>query len=701
MVLSYKVCDRCVKIDFRTVFSLHVRRRNGVVIRRLDHFTQASARGTCLLCRLLAGMRAIAPTLKWTNEMAVYELRAFSAFMAYGFGRRDVSNPRIPRGLKDTVLLGVVRRAERNLQHSWAETGFIAQDMSHKSEEQGQFRPRKVDPGSVDFDIINSWIKFCQENHRKQCELSGSREIQNLRLIDCRARRIVHAEKNQKYAALSYVWGRPTLIGLDVASESLHEKLPCTIEDAIRTTTLVGLEYLWIDRYCISQENKEERHTQISQMDSVYQNAEVTIIAAAGDDPTHGLPGMGSAMRVPQQSIQTSTGVLRSTLPDGKFAVEESLWNTRGWTYQEAILSRRRLVFTKYQIYFQCNGMHCCESIHKPLGILHVRNRQRMRAWNGDGPFNAGGLGTHPWQVLDRIAEFSKRRLTYESDVLNAMTGILNAFRSMRRPVFHHFGVPSLPPVLNTQKIGVAFGKLISLITLPTNPDHGLATGLCWFLEKPSKRRAGFPSWSWIGWMGHVSKPNHDRLQYYFGFPEGHLDVKIWIELEDGTIRRWLDHVTIEIHDRPHYAQYLYLEIYTIRIRFILASDEISGNDLVGCTPSSVNAETRFNAEIVVNNPEQEELVVYCQLILTREVAQGSCLHHRLCTESWNGILFGRPHLEPKDSRSRGGFVMVIDFLDGFWERIGHLNLADIESNWCHQARQLSIPVKKQTIRLG
>ena len=605
MGLSRKVCDHCAKIDFRTVFSLHVRHRKGVVIRRLGHFTQAWADRTCQLCRLLAGMRASALPFEETNEIAVYELRAFSALVVNGFGRRDVSNGRKPQGLRDTVLLGVVRCAEKNLQHSWAEMGFIAQDMSHKSEEQGHFRPRKVDSGSVDFNVINSWIKFCRENHRKQCGFSGKREIQNLRLIDCRARRIVHAEKGKKYAALSYIWGPPTPIGPDVASELLPEKLPRTIEDAIRTTTLVGLEFLWIDRYCIPQEDKKERHIQISQMDSVYQNAEVTIIAAAGDDPAYGLPGMGSAMRIPQQLIQVSTGILRSTLPDGKFAIEESLWNTRGWTYQEAILSRRRLVFTKYQIYFQCNGMHCCESIDKPLGILHVKNRQRMRAWNGDGPFNAGGLGTYPWHVLDRIAEFSKGRLTYESDVLNAMTGILNAFRSMKRPVFHHFGVPSLPPVLNTQKIGVAFGQLVSLITLPTNPDHGLATGLCWFLEKPSQRRAGFPSWSWTGWTGQVSKPNHDRLQYYFGFPEGHLDVKIWIELEDETIRRWSDDVTtVEIHGRVRYTQYLHLEIYTIRIRFIVASDKISGNDLVGSTTPSVRADTRFNAEIVANGPE-------------------------------------------------------------------------------------------------
>ena len=77
--------------------------------------------------------------------------------------------------------------------------------------------------------------------------------------------------------------------------------------------------------------------------------------------------------------------------------------------------------------------MYYCESIEKPLHILHVKTQQKLRAWNGDGPFVATGLWSHPWEVLHRIAEFSRRELTYDSDVLNDMTGILNEFKRMKR----------------------------------------------------------------------------------------------------------------------------------------------------------------------------------------------------------------------------------------------------------------------------
>jgi hypothetical protein len=520
------VCDHCTKIDFKAIFSLDIRTRRGILIRRLGHVDQTWIVGSCELCQLVGTMCGNSLPSETTDQSASYELRAFSSLVVYGFGRRDVSNGRKPKGLQATILLGVVRAAESDFQESWAARGLIALDAGDGMIGQRDFKTRKVHQSLVDFEIVKGWMAFCQEHHSKNCAFLEE-DIKSLWLIDCHVRKTFAASTKEKYAALSYSWGKPVPHHSDFGPGSLPESLPRTIEDAIKTTTLIGLKYLWVDRYCIPQNNNEERHIQISQMDCVYRSAEITIIAAAGHDPTYGLPGIGSAMRVPQKIVQINAGMLITTLPDGKFAIEESLWNTRGWTYQEAILSRRRLVFTRHQVYFQCNGMHCCESIDKPLDILHVKTQQKMRAWNGDGPFVATGIGSHPWEILHRIAEFSKRELSYDSDVLNAMTGILSEYKRMKRPVYHHFGVPSLPPFLNTQTIGKAFGKPVSLVALPTNSDHGLATGLCWYLERPSARRAKFPSWSWTGWMGHVAKPTQDHLQYYFGFPEGHLDVKI------------------------------------------------------------------------------------------------------------------------------------------------------------------------------
>jgi hypothetical protein len=114
-------------------------------------------------------------------------------------------------------------------------------------------------------------------------------------LIDCQTLDIMLAE-DMPYVALSYVWG----CGSAATSITELEALPNTIRDAITVTLKLGFRYLWVDRYCIDQENDEEKSDQCGKMDQVYQNAELTIIAAVGEDPSHGLPGVSLRKRDPQ-----------------------------------------------------------------------------------------------------------------------------------------------------------------------------------------------------------------------------------------------------------------------------------------------------------------------------------------------------------------------------------------------------------------
>jgi hypothetical protein len=44
--------------------------------------------------------------------------------------------------------------------------------------------------------------------------------------------------------------------------------------------------------------------SQIREMDRIYTQAELVIIAAAGNDPDYGLPGVSSRGRKPQATIQ-------------------------------------------------------------------------------------------------------------------------------------------------------------------------------------------------------------------------------------------------------------------------------------------------------------------------------------------------------------------------------------------------------------
>ncbi len=86
------------------------------------------------------------------------------------------------------------------------------------------------------------------------------------------------------WVALSYVWGhaksspnlKSTELGLPLG------ELPVTVKDAIKVTKLLKYQYLWIDRYCIDQEDEASRQNQLNKMDAIYRGADLTIIAAAG-----------------------------------------------------------------------------------------------------------------------------------------------------------------------------------------------------------------------------------------------------------------------------------------------------------------------------------------------------------------------------------------------------------------------------------
>jgi hypothetical protein len=237
-------------------------------------------------------------------------------------------------------------------------------------------------------------------------------------------------------------------------------------------------------------------------MDLIYQNAELNIIAAIDKDPSYGLPGVGRWKRK-WKHLATCAKVgkhfLISTDAWPKVVTSGTKWETRAWKYQESLLSRRRLVFAKHQMYFECYGMCCCESLGFSLESLHRRDMHGFKSVfysKKVGTFPKG-VGTTLIKIIRRIEEYSKLNLPNPSDILKGMLGIFNAFQRSRLRIHHYAGIPILPSISDKD-----FGKPIEGWT----QSMGFFTGLFWRLktETPSERRHGFPSWCWTGWHGPV-----------------------------------------------------------------------------------------------------------------------------------------------------------------------------------------------------
>ncbi|KAH7341199.1 heterokaryon incompatibility protein-domain-containing protein, partial [Pyrenochaeta sp. MPI-SDFR-AT-0127] len=206
----------------------------------------------------------------------------------------------------------------------------------------------------VDLRLARRWLDFCVQEHWRRCQGSKKRVI-DLMVIDCENRVIVPLPARGNYVTLSYVWGNhPEQERSSLQESSLPVPLPQTIEDAITVTKGLGYNYLWVDKYCIDQ-RKEDFHTKLRQMDVIYENSVLTIIAAAGSHSSYGLAGISKIRK------SCSTQRLKSLPFLVADELRKSVWASRAWTFQEGLLSTRRLIFTEKQMYFECQGLYCFE----------------------------------------------------------------------------------------------------------------------------------------------------------------------------------------------------------------------------------------------------------------------------------------------------------------------------------------------------
>jgi hypothetical protein len=158
------------------------------------------------------------------------------------------------------------------------------------------------------------------------------------------------------------------------------------------------------------------------------------------------LLGAGSRCRKTQPRVSFKGEEYASTLPDLETLIQRSEWITRAWCFQEALLSKRWLIFTDYQVFFDCYTMHASESTSVPLESLHTRCQTSLSSWvKPSNVLPRNGVGNRAEEVWARITEYSSKSLTYDSDILNGIMGILENFERRQDPTFHHFGVPTCP----------------------------------------------------------------------------------------------------------------------------------------------------------------------------------------------------------------------------------------------------------------
>lgn len=354
-----------------------------------------------------------------------------------------------------------------------------------------EFHGRLIQRDQIDFDLVKTWLNGCLSWHGAECEkpvtedLSPPWNIPDIRVIDVERMCLVKMAKGCQYVTLSYIWGSiPTVIATKENITQMEKpgkllelvsEVPKTIRDAIPLTAKIGQRFLRVDRLCIVQDDKAHLQAHIWNMERIYGDSLLLIIAADGDSAEFGLLGVRTGTPHHQQTVLPNRPKVRLITTRGLDVLRDSTtYQHRAWTLREEFFPRRKLIFVRGQIFFECRHARWQEDV--------VVDNPKMRTKDqGCGRLLLPGEGLSVFLTYSQIVNnYTSRRLTWELDILDAFAGISNYWAD-------RFG--------GTLKYGL--------------PNAAFDWALLWEPQEHLSRRelgqSTFPSWSWAGWKGCVS----------------------------------------------------------------------------------------------------------------------------------------------------------------------------------------------------
>ncbi|KAH7411488.1 heterokaryon incompatibility protein-domain-containing protein [Cadophora sp. MPI-SDFR-AT-0126] len=393
-------------------------------------------------------------------------------------------------GLQDAYLVLLAK-------HSWSEGSL--------------FLGRNVESSRTNLALVKSWIDLCHNFHKDICEstynhFGDMREESFFGIIDVDMMCLTPLPRGRRYIALSYTWKPDELFKTTINTvnklrqpgglRDVLDDMPRAVRDSIDLVRDLGERYLWVDSICIVQDDLDSWELNAAGMDSVYGHADLTICAADDPDASAGLVALDSSRRIFSQHIEEyRPGLSLMVSHLSETYINRSRWNTRGWTFQERLLSRRCLLFTHGRVYFQCQATAMSEDII---------SEKETAGWSielGHAPLHLlANLNEKPIALYKNCVElYTTRSLTRSEDILAAFNGISNLLGGRLNAHFV-FGLPDSH---------FDWSLLWEPRAASSHRSIPAQAGTSGNQNRPKQMR--FPTWSWSGWTG-VMEYHHARL---------------------------------------------------------------------------------------------------------------------------------------------------------------------------------------------
>ncbi|KAF2820245.1 HET-domain-containing protein, partial [Ophiobolus disseminans] len=232
------------------------------------------------------------------------------------------------------------------------------------------------------------------------------------------------------YVCLSHRWSAS---GLTLATtqrnyEKHMEGIPLqdlgtVFMDTVHILRRLSVRYLWIDSLCIIQDQGGDWASESTMMAKIYSGAWFTLARQCG-----------ASSEISIQDLKARSHKLTNLATP---AVDFPL-KSRGWVYQERLLSRRVVHFTDREISWECGEAEICQCgwVKRKAHDLYSPKRNHTKALGiGNDVYQPDAHGIRQrWRRM--VSEFSPLQLTHISDRLPAIQGCVEQIKEKIRDAY-------------------------------------------------------------------------------------------------------------------------------------------------------------------------------------------------------------------------------------------------------------------------
>lgn len=325
------------------------------------------------------------------------------------------------------------------------------------------------------------------------------------------------------YVTLSHHWSDKTEASQTTTTNYAErtkllqlDRLPKAFRDAIWLTRRLGLRYLWIDSICIIQKGDggQDWKVEALNMARYYQHSRLTIAGTACDEKDGLFPPSSrlrpyNIVQLPYRNaskerqghfyVYQCDNQIESNYQAG---VTESTLLQRGWVFQEWILSRCIVCYTKYGVFYLCQTFFPSNSEFEFVFPGPSKPTAQLMFFKTHFDFKAAGSLEELWR--DLIEVYSGRHLTKpDKDRIMALAGVAKEFKEALIDRDKDRGKQQSTEWVGSLEYasGLWFRDIHHGLLWEMGPDSSGAT----------ERLPGTPTWSWASRMLEVRWSSENR----------------------------------------------------------------------------------------------------------------------------------------------------------------------------------------------